>query len=121
MKRTIRVPIYDCTVFLVVARDSKGVVVERRRMGRVFGEDPDLGDSYCGLTSRDGNGRYGLFLSRKHLSMELIGHEVWHLTHRILERCSIPVDPDHHEAGAYLHGWLMQRICSSVLKRGKDR
>lgn len=79
-------------------------------MDGVFGElDGDIYD-WDALCCRSRGHTFGLFFNRKALCMEKLAHEVFHLTHRILEWASCNFDPNHHEQGALLHGYLMDLV-----------
>lgn len=41
---------------------------------------------------------------------EIIIHEIFHLTHRILEKCCMNFDENHHEMGAYLCEYLTLKV-----------
>lgn len=103
-RRKFHVPIWDVYLHVVVARDP---VQARVKMNRIFGEWDDKDDFY-GLLCWKGR-QFGLFLETKP-SLELVAHEVFHATHRILERAEANFDAAHHEQAAYLHGWLMERV-----------
>lgn len=49
---------------------------------------------------------------RKNSTIDVIAHEVFHLTHRIMERNLVKFDISNHEAFALLNGWLMNAILS---------
>jgi hypothetical protein len=101
----LRVPIYGVDVLLVVSDD---IAQERKTMEHVFGPAPDEHD-YDALTSYNGE-HFALFFKRKAVSTERIAHEVFHLTHRILEWAGANFDSQHHEQGALLCGYLMATV-----------
>lgn len=110
-KRRLVVPIYDAEVWVVVADD---IAAERRKWEPVFGPAP-AGHDYDALCSYDAGPTFALFF-RRSVTLPTVAHEVFHLTHRILEWVQAGFDPDHHEPGAYLHGFLMDEVCRAVLK-----
>jgi len=105
MKKCFDVPLYEARVWVVVC-DHVGQ--ERAKWNCEFGEGADF--DYPGLCSNNGRGFYTLFFKRRGLTVDVIAHEVFHLTHRIGEWCSLNFDADHHEATALLHGWLFRRV-----------
>lgn len=107
LKRIITVPLYDAVLWIVVTDD---IAKERRKLEHVFGPAPE-GNEYDALCSHSGGHKFALFFDRKALSMKIIGHEVFHLTHRILEWVSANFDKDHHEQGSLLCGYLMDLVC----------
>lgn len=107
VKRKITVPIYDAELVLVV---TDNIGKERRKMEYIFGPAPtDL--NYDALTSYSGGRRFGLFFDRKAMTTKIIAHEVFHLTHRILDWVGANFDDKHHEQGALLCGYLMDWVC----------
>lgn len=104
------IPIYDAVLWIVV---TDHISKERRKMEHLFGPAPD-GHEYDALCSHSGGHNFALFFDRKALSMKIIAHEVFHLTHRMLEWVSANFDKDHHEQGSLLCGYLMDTVCSYV-------
>jgi hypothetical protein len=108
MKLRFMVPIYEAEVWLVVA-NGNGIYRERAKMASVFGDPPE--PHYSALCSHDGNHRFGLFFTTiAARDLGIVAHEVFHLTHRILEWTGSNFDPAHHEQGALLHGFLFATI-----------
>lgn len=97
-----QVPIFDVSVSVTVTDDIPGAYK------RHFGIDIGNTQMAClGYRKSD----FGLFFEPKAVSRhEVIAHEIFHLTHRILDRCQMNFDSDHHEVGAYLHEWLTKKI-----------
>lgn len=100
----LTVPIYDAEVALVI---SDSVPKAREKMTDIFGPGPTE-HNYDGLVSHSGGHRFGLFLNRKTMTTKIVAHEVFHITHRILEWVEAHFDDKHHEQGALLHGYLME-------------
>lgn len=94
------VPIHDVRLLIVV---SNSVGASRSARNSIYG--PYTADC-CGLCSWDEGFRVGLFFDRKFLCHELLAHEVFHATHRILQHQGTVFTPDNHEPFALLHGWL---------------
>jgi hypothetical protein len=117
IKRKIIVPIFDAEVMLVLTNDITG---ERRKMEHIFGPAPDDHD-YDALTSYSGGHRFGLFINRKTISTKIIAHEVFHLTHRILDWVGANFDDKHHEQGALLCGYLMDWVCRKSKLKNKRK
>lgn len=106
LKRKITVPIYEsdvCDVWLIVADD---IHAERMTMQDKFGKPPDKG-AYGALLSYNLLGEYAMFFTPKRTGVNEIAHEVFHLTHCILEWTNVNFDSGHHEQGAMLCGYLM--------------
>lgn len=102
------VPIYDATVYVVVADD---LAPERRRPEWKSIIGPPLeGICIVGQVERC-NGNFVLFLKRTHAkNVEIVAHEVFHIAHRIGDWTNLGFDENHHEGVALLHGWLIQKI-----------
>lgn len=103
----MRVPIYEAKVWLVVTPD---IVGERAKPEWVdiFGPtpvDPDWDAVCCRSCSK-----FGLFFKPDAVNITTVGHEVFHLTHRILEWVGANFDENHHETAALLNGYLLNRF-----------
>lgn len=110
--RRIVVPIYNVTVFIVVAEDA---AAERGRKRWVDMMGPAPSGPYNALCSRWGPaGELALFFNADALLSGVVAHEVFHLTHRILEWTGEPFDNTKHEQGASLHEYLVCRIAACL-------
>lgn len=110
-KIRIDVPIYEAVVWLVVDSD---IVAERKKMEHWFGPFQDLGHvAICSYASTD---NFALFFTPPALEINIISHEVFHLTHRILDFTGVQFDRHNHEAAAHLHGWLMDAVITTLKK-----
>ena len=101
-----RLPIFDpCNVWLVVT-DHVGHARSQRDkvLGRGNGVD------YHGLSCWDEKGKFFLFFQRTAIDHQLIAHEVFHATHRMLEYCCHNLTPNAHEPHAYLCGFLTATV-----------
>lgn len=99
------VPIYGCAVTFVVADDLQE---ERNRHAKRFG-DYQLDPGCQGLVSSR-NGYYLLLLSPAGCTHGQIAHEIFHLTHGIMEWAGERYHDDHAEPTAYLLQWLTGRV-----------
>lgn len=101
-KVTFRVPIHEVTVFVMVTRDIPGAYK------REFGTD--IGDTQMaclGYLKR----KFGLFFEPgAERRPEIVAHEIFHLTHRILEKNQMNFDAEHHEMGSYLCEYLTKKV-----------
>lgn len=68
-------------------------------------EHPVNDNNWTGLCACHGF-RIGLFFEREELCHDLIAHEVFHATHRVLERAGVAFGIHNHEPFAHLNGWL---------------
>jgi hypothetical protein len=107
LKRTIfQVPIYDVTVVVVLTRDIPD------SYKREFGIE--IEDSRMACLGYHGR-KFGIFLEPAAARrLEIVAHEIFHLTHRILEKCSMNFDESHHEMGAYLCEYLTKKIFQTL-------
>lgn len=110
------IPIFNATLWVVVADNVR---YERERMEDIFGEYRDDAD-YVGLCSDNGGGIFAVFFLKEAVGIKLVSHEVFHLTHRILEWVAANFDDDHHEQGALLNEYLMDLVWRDVSKFGKS-
>lgn len=104
--RKLHVPIYEVNVFIVVAYDI-AKERSRKRWVDLFGAMDD--SEYWAMCARGPKG-FGLFFKSDFLISKVVAHEVFHLTHRIMERVGDPFDSTKHEQGAGLYEWLWERI-----------
>lgn len=109
------IPIYDVAFFLVVTDD---LLRSRLRRSGWLGVVSPGWEAGSGLCSFHGH-RFALFAQRRYLCHDLIAHEVFHLTHRILESSSVPFKEDNHEVFAYLNGWLSEKVYGELRRLGE--
>ena len=102
MRRVFQLEMFDVSIGVVVTRDIPAAYK------REFGIEIDHTMMAClGYHGR----RFVLFLEPAAVSRrEIIAHEIFHLTHRILEKCSMNFDSGHHEVGAYLCEHLTKKV-----------
>lgn len=112
IRRIFIVPIYDAEVRLIVAED---IGKERKRLSKYFGDVLD-GSEYDAMCSWSGGHRFALFLSYRALTAKVISHEIFHLTHRMMDWVGANFDRDHHEQGALLHGYLTEKVAKLLNK-----
>lgn len=115
MKQRIKfyVPIFDVSVAVIVTTDIPDAY--RREFGTQI---EDLRMACLGYEGK----RHCLFFEPTAvIRPEIVAHEVFHLTHRILERCCMNFDPGHHEVGAYLNEWLTKQVGNALAKMQKHR
>jgi hypothetical protein len=106
------IPIYEVWVEVVVTHD---VAVAQKYPQRVKRLGEFNTDKACGQVLHNGC-EFCLMVDRKCMSRNLIAHEVFHLTTRILERAGVLIDPDNHEAAAYLCGYLTDLVYLDLRK-----
>ena len=94
-------PIYDASIYLVV---SDKIGNERKKFDKLFGKYPD--EDYRALHCYDSAGSFGMFFDARYVEYSVICHEVFHLTHRVLDWANTNFDKDHHEHAALLNGYL---------------
>jgi hypothetical protein len=112
MKIKIKIPIYDALLWLIVVDD---IYAERKKMEDIFGPTPT--SNFGALCSYgDFSSHFGLFFKKDTVDISDISHEVFHLTHRILEWTNCPFDIDHQEQGALLNSYLMKLVIGKIFK-----
>jgi hypothetical protein len=102
-------PIYGARIQLIVTHD---IALERKAQDHLFG--PLCGTDYDALCSRSGGHNFAVFFEPQALTHRTIAHELFHLTHRILEWVGVPFSPDNHEVFACVAGELLTWVCSHV-------
>lgn len=107
-KGTIKVPIFDCEVKVIVG----GYECELRRSInyrlRAYDEEVfEVAPSGCMLAHSTYVGTYYLFFLKEDLSVDIINHEKSHLAEQILKDRQIT---STGEVRAYLDGWLSHKL-----------
>lgn len=101
-RKVLQIPIHDVTLVIIITDDIPtaykrefDVVIDGTQMA-CLGYD---------------NRKFALFFEPHAVERhEVIAHEVFHLTHRILENNHMHFDENHHEMGAYLCEYLTKRV-----------
>ena len=100
-RKSFHVPIHDVEVVVVVTNDIPKAYKKEFKIEIDDTQGACLG--YCGR-------KFGLFIDNMYLRKGIIAHEIFHLTHRILEKNTMNFDCGHHEMGAYLCEYLTDKI-----------
>lgn len=112
-REEVIVPIYGARVQLIITDD---IASERKSQENLFG--PIDGACYDALCSRSCGHNFALFFEPEALTHRIINHELFHLTHRILEWVGVPFSSNNHEVFAALHGelatWVFDKIGDSI-------
>lgn len=115
VNRLFAIPMYDCKLRVVVCENIRK---ERQKPKYDLFGKVELDGEYDGLCTWSGGHNFAIFLcATAAKDIAIISHEVFHLTHRILEWSSSNFDKDHHEQGALLHGYLMELVMNAIRKR----
>lgn len=102
MRVKFQVPIHDVTVVVIVTNDICASYKKE------FGID--IGNTQMACLGYDRR-KFGLFFEpASKLRVEIVAHEIFHLTHRILEKNCMNFDEGHHECGAYLCEYLTKKV-----------
>ena len=108
------VPIYNASVRVIV---TDYIPSARAEYDRIYGESPR--DDYVALCAWSSNGECALFFERKRLRKSIVAHEIFHLTHRILEWSNgCQFGESNHEQGAKLCEYLTEKV-DDILKNIK--
>ncbi len=107
-------PIYGARIQLIITDD---IQFERKAQEHLFG--PIEGTCYDALCSRSSGHNFALFFEPGALNHRIIAHEIFHLTHRILEWAGVPFREDNHEAFALvngeLHTWVFGKLGNGIV------
>lgn len=102
------VPICDADVQIIVTNTPSELTMERGKLKDTFGDYTY--DRLNACLAYNNKGDFGLFITRKSCTRQILAHEIFHLTHRIDDWISGNFDKDHHEWCALLNDWLTVRI-----------
>lgn len=112
MKKVIAIPIYDVNVHIVIGHDPN-----KELDSLPFDvEDLPRGPALNGMTLWESGADYCVIYNTRYFNIEVFTHEIFHLTHRILERARINLTHDSSEPFAYLSGYLAKAIWPFVKK-----
>lgn len=117
-KKKFLIPIFDADVYLVVADN---IAIERAEMDQLFGSSKKFIHDYDALCAYSGRGHFGLFFTPKSFNRGVIAHELFHLTHRIMDWCGCNFDATHHEQGALLHQYLAELVANEFDRMKKRK
>lgn len=101
-----RIPIYDMRLWVGVA-DT--VALLHQKFEWAFGKQE--GQQIACVTYS--GSKLAIFFERKEISHELIAHECFHATVRLLEHCSHYLG-SHHEPHAYLCGYITELVYADL-------
>jgi hypothetical protein len=118
--KLIDIPLYPATLIVCVSDDPAD---ERKACLHDFGlyRGPRKFD---GLNSYDNAGKFAIFLDRHTLSHRSLSHEIFHVTHRIMEYVGDRFTPRNQEPYAYLNCWITQQVyalCSAWRLKIKNK
>lgn len=110
IEKIFTIPIYDCTLRVIVCKD----VVKARVKYPIYGKFELTNGPFSALCSCCGP-NFGLFFDADSAhDINTVAHEVFHLTHRMLDWTGQRFDSVNHEAAALLHGYLMKTVAEAL-------
>lgn len=65
-------------------------------------------------------GNFGIFLERMSSDKNIISHEIFHITHRMLEYVGHKFSTDNSEVPALLNGYLTEIIFNMIYDNDKE-
>jgi len=105
VRKKFRVPIFCVDVRVVVADNIRS---ERARLSKIFGPAPL--NTYIGCCAYNQN-HFAIFLEAPAaLDRAIVAHEIYHLTHRILEYRNTRLADETCEVCALLHEYLTESV-----------
>ena len=108
------VPIYSARLMIVVSDNAFASRVKRSEVFGPLNSAPD----FSALCTYEG-ANFGLFFNRPELCHEAIAHEVFHVTHRILERNGVEFCEKNHEPFSHLCGWITNLVYCELERMGE--
>ena len=84
------------------------------RLPDEFNKQQDAAEDAAGLFLSDGTGGFATCYTYEEIGYNVLVHELFHMTHDILERSGANFDSDHDEQGALLIGWLMEKTVTKL-------
>lgn len=115
IKKTIKLPIYDCKVNFILAQDMKKEVSKIYKKYKLLTFE-DEEDSECeGMVIFPNIGVYYLLIDEKYLTYNTILHEVYHVASKVCTHRDI----QEEESAAWINGYIGSAIISFLLKKQK--
>lgn len=111
-----KVPIYNLSLELVVTDDIKKSQKKEPRFTRLGKQKPLSCAGICVYCQWN----FCIIFDTRYLDHNLIAHEIFHVTHRMLDYCGKDFKVKNHEEFAYLHGFLSNFVYNQ-LKQWKIR
>lgn len=120
--RKLEIPVYDAQLWVCVFPKKSYNSDCSKAYKRFLKEElPPSEFEGSGATHAWTGKKHLLLFQKELLNIDHLSHEVFHLTHRILEYRDFNFDSDHHEQGAYLHGWIMGKVSDMLFKVSPKR
>ena len=115
--RKINIPIYDAQLWVCVFPDGEFATESAKAHKRLLKGDCEVSEfEGCGAMHAWRGKKHLLLFCKGNLNADHVSHELFHLTHRIMEYRNFNFGPDHHEQGAYLIGWLTGKVTDLLFK-----
>lgn len=108
IQKKINIKTFSCDVMYIVCDNI--YKVETMLYKKHGGEQPKEDDNVEGYTISLNNGTYVVVLDYKFMTNNLIGHEIYHVTHRI---CA-DRDIEDEETMAWLNGYLHEEFYNFI-------
>jgi len=108
MKKTLTIPIYDCTVYLWVTKNFQSAC---QKSGY---SEAALASNAAVFRYPDKPGVYSVIFHKDAISPGNIAHEALHLLHDIMEYVDMGANTNDDEAQAYLIGFIVDLIHQAI-------
>ena len=108
-KSTIKIPLYECKVVLIVTSTMEELQQHVRKKKKA---NVDVLDTY-GVVFNWGNAEYVLALKEDALSHNLLAHEIFHLTMAV----TTDIDIVAEDSQAWLAGHLTEQVYKQLKKK----
>lgn len=102
--RQVRVPLYKSYIFIILADSLDNVHTAAEKLHACKLDKPSPFSK--ARMAYDNEGYMSLWFKRGDVNHEAIGHEVSHVTGKILQYHGIALDPFNDEPFCYLSGWI---------------
>lgn len=108
----LEIPIYDCIVdvFFVESPVKKAIELNLVNTEKEIVEF----DGYC-ADNEDNQSKFYLIFC-KNPSINVIAHEVFHLTSKIISLIGSSLNEETEEPFAYLHGYILEMVYETSIK-----
>lgn len=107
--KNIKIPIFRGNIVLVQHNDWEKV--------RKHFKNPNLSDEWDAVVFMYEGSIVAVF--GKNPSLDIIVHEVVHVTHHIFMNYGMKLDPENDESQAYIQGWVTRKFLKHLKRKKK--
>lgn len=116
----LKIEMYDTRIKISFFKDEHSLqqqLIKIYKRFKVKEETEELCEGLVFFHPENSNEVY-LYLTEKYLTFNLISHEMYHLTNRILSQKGLKLTIEDDEQHAILNGYLNEKLIKYIYKKG---